>query len=100
MPLSGREGGNLAIMRRRIGIAALPFVSALLGAPSATADEKHRCIDASEQGQELRDEGRYSSARDAFAACARITCPALVRRDCGRWEAELEQRWPSVVVRV
>ena len=66
-------------------------------AAPALADDKTRCISASEQGQQLRDDGKYSQARDAFTTCSRDVCPAIVRRDCTRWLAELEELWPSVV---
>ncbi len=64
---------------------------------AARADDKTQCISASEQGQQLRDDGKYSRARDAFTACAREVCPAIVRRDCTRWLAGLEELWPTVV---
>jgi hypothetical protein len=41
---------------------------------------------------------RYSQARDAFTTCSRDVCPAIVRRDCTRWLAELQELWPSVVL--
>jgi hypothetical protein len=59
---------------------------------------EEQCIAASDQGQDARDNGNYRRARDAFAACARAACPALVRRDCAQWQAELEETWPSVIV--
>jgi hypothetical protein len=84
-------------MRR---IAALVVLATLLAfAPTkARADEKQRCIAASEQGQELRDSGNYTRAREQFASCARASCPAIVRRDCAHWQADLEDSWPSLVV--
>jgi hypothetical protein len=88
-------------MRRGLGLLAV--VAVVVSAASTTtaaralADDKTRCISASEQGQQLRDDGRYSQARDAFTTCSRDACPAIVRRDCTRWLAELEELWPSVV---
>lgn len=70
-----------------------------IGAPrTAVADEKTQCLAASDQGQSQRDDGKYRKARDAFVACSRDACPTIVRRDCMKWLAELEQAWPSVVV--
>ncbi len=68
------------------------------GEGTARADDKSRCIKASEQGQQLRDAGKYQAARDAFTQCSRDACPAIVRRDCTRWLADLTQLWPSVVL--
>jgi hypothetical protein len=80
-----------------------PWVAALvvasIGAASlARADTKQQCTAASDQGQQLRDDGHYQRARQAFVACARDKCPAIVRRDCVKWLAELDQASPTVVV--
>ncbi len=69
-----------------------------LFASRAGADDKTQCLAASDQGQQLRDDGKYRRAREAFAACARDVCPTLVRRDCVKWLADLEQSSPSIVV--
>ncbi len=69
-----------------------------LGVTGARADEKQQCMAASDQGQELRDDGSYRRAREAFSACARNVCPPLVRRDCANWLSELEEAWPSVIL--
>jgi hypothetical protein len=84
-------------MRRVLSFVVLAGLQALV-LNEARANEKQRCISASEQGQELRDDGNYRRAREAFSACARETCPPLVRRDCAHWQAELEEAWPSVIV--
>jgi hypothetical protein len=84
-------------MRRVSAFVAVAILQAV-SLRDARADEKAQCIAASDQGQELRDNGNYRRARDAFAACARAACPALVRRDCAQWQAELEETWPSVIV--
>jgi hypothetical protein len=87
-------------MRRALAVTAVLTLGSFLageGERDARADDKGRCISASEQGQQLRDSGKYQAARDAFAQCARDACPALVRRDCTRWLADVTQLWPSVV---
>ncbi len=71
--------------------------SVSVGAQAADGDEKTQCISASDQGQQLRDEGKYKLAREAFARCARASCPAIVGRDCSAWLFELEARAPTVV---
>src|SRR5579871_1468603 len=84
-------------MRRTSSLVVVAILQALLPR-AARADEKQQCIASSDQGQELRDNGNYRRAREAFAACARAACPALVRRDCAQWQADLEETWPSVIV--
>src|SRR4051812_35013707 len=76
-------------------------IAALLAAPRAHADDtKLACIAAADQGQQLRDDGRYREARDAFLTCARPACPALIARSCTRWTAELELAMPTIVLAV
>ena len=70
----------------------------LLVSPGSASAQSKECINASDQGQQLRDQGKYRAAHEAFAVCARETCPALVRRDCGQWLNDLNQTSPTVVV--
>jgi len=84
-------------MRRALAVTAVLTLGMGLCVGDARADDKNRCIAASEQGQQLRDSGKYKAARDAFTKCARDACPTIVRRDCTRWLADLTQLWPSVV---
>lgn len=62
--------------------------------------EKLACASAAEHGQRDRDEGHLLEARRELLTCARDTCPAIVRKSCVQWLTELEQRIPSVVLRV
>lgn len=79
-------------------LAGLAFATATSAAGSAHADDKQQCLTASDQGQSLRDEGKYRRAREAFATCSRSVCPTIVQRDCVKWLADLEATSPSVVV--
>jgi hypothetical protein len=76
----------------------LAVLATIAVAHVAQADDKQQCLTASDQGQQLRDDGKYRRAREAFATCSRDVCPALVRRDCVKWLADLEASSPSVVV--
>ncbi len=84
-------------MRRALGVTAVLTLACCLRDGQARADDKRVCIQASEQGQQLRDSGKYTQARAAFTQCARDACPAIVHRDCTRWLSDLAQLWPSVV---
>jgi hypothetical protein len=80
-------------------VAALALLALSSQGPTARgADSKQQCMAASDQGQQLRDDGHYQRARQAFVTCARDKCPAIVRRDCVKWLAELDQSSPTVVV--
>jgi len=84
-------------MRRAPPLLAV-LAAALLAPAAARADDKAQCLAASDDGQSQRDDGKYRRARESFTTCSRDVCPALVRRDCTKWLAELAQSWPSVVV--
>ncbi len=62
--------------------------------------DKQACADASEQGQELRDQGKLLSARARFLACTIEVCPAIIRKDCAAWLADVDERIPSIVLDV
>jgi hypothetical protein len=66
---------------------------------SSPAEEKRACVAASTEGQVARDEGRLLEAREQLLLCAQDQCPAVVRKSCGEWLADIEERIPSVVVR-
>jgi hypothetical protein len=70
---------------------------ALVAAP-ALADPTDACLQASDEGQVLRDKGQLLAARARFLACARPECPTVVRGDCAGWLVDVDARTPSVVV--
>jgi hypothetical protein len=77
-------------------------LTAALGLPwvpdSARADETDACIQASDEGQVLRDKGKLIDARARFFACSREACPRIVRADCTAWLADADARIPTVVL--
>jgi hypothetical protein len=79
------------------GVACAVFV---MGAPQAEgqalAASKEECLDAHSRGQDLRDAGHLTSARQAFLSCAQTSCPALIQGDCARFSEELDRLVPSV----
>jgi hypothetical protein len=86
-------------MRRALlALTGLAFAAAASAASVARADDKQQCLQASDQGQSLRDDGKYRRAREAFTTCSRPVCPTIVQRDCVKWLADLEATTPSVVV--
>ena len=75
-------------------------VAIALGAPTASGAEPTAidCPTASEQGQRLRDDGKYLRARDMFRHCSRDACPGVVRKDCIKWLSGLEDSVPTIGV--
>jgi hypothetical protein len=89
-------------MTGRAYVRLLPFtLSIALSSQVVLADEaseKAACISASDEGQQLRDDGKYTLARSAFERCARESCPVLLRVDCVHWLLDLDQSSASVVI--
>jgi len=89
-------------MKGRAYVRLLPFaISLAVLSHEAWADEaseKAACISASDEGQQLRDDGKYTRAREAFERCARESCPVLLRVDCVHWLLDLDQSSASVVI--
>jgi hypothetical protein len=70
--------------------------SAAAGEPGPSPEVK-ACLDATEQGQKLRDGGAYRRARERFIACAEEQCPGEVRKSCVGWLEDLDKLMPTVV---
>jgi hypothetical protein len=70
--------------------------SAPAPAPGPSAGVK-ACLDATEDGQKLRDGGAYLRARERFIACAAEQCPGEVRKSCVGWLENLDKLVPTVV---
>jgi hypothetical protein len=84
-------------MRARPSAAALAAAVVVLPIV-ARAERSDRCIAASELGQKQRDQGALIAARGSFRTCAADDCPAMIRKDCGRWLDNVEQGLPTVVL--
>jgi hypothetical protein len=82
----------------RVVVAIVAVAVSATWIATAHADEKQQCLRMAEKGQQLRDDGKYRSAREAFAACSRSVCPAMVQSDCVKWLKALEADLPSVVI--
>ena len=80
---------------QRIVAGALGIALTVVALP-ALADVK-ACIGASEKGQQARAAGKLREAHEQFLVCGVDACPALVRKDCVQWNAELAQSMPTVV---
>ncbi|XXX77557.1 hypothetical protein WMF30_02115 [Sorangium sp. So ce134] len=72
----------------------------LAGAPALAQgdDEKAACLAKHEEAQVSQQAGRLLEARDALLACARPSCPALLRSDCASWLSAVGREIPSVVI--
>jgi hypothetical protein len=76
----------------------MAIVSYVAIAPAVRADEKKVCVAASEKGQELRNAGKLTEAREQLVVCSRPECPKLVQADCTQWLRDLLGAIPTVVL--
>ena len=82
---------------RLAGTAVL--LAGWMSTTTSLADDKLACVRAADAAQEQRSAGQLKDARASLHACARDTCPALVKGDCTRWLAEVEASMPTIVIR-
>jgi hypothetical protein len=87
-----------ASLRRDTLPVLLAFLVVQTSSTSSLADDKEDCLAAAEQGQSVRDAGKYVQARERFRTCSQASCPVVVRRDCLRWNSDLDDQMPTVVV--
>jgi hypothetical protein len=86
------------MMRASLLAAAVALSFGVASPLARAADTKAECIAAADQGQSLRDEGKYTRARESFARCASDTCPKVVARSCNQWLHETDEATPTVVL--
>ncbi len=75
----------------------------LLASPQSARAEEGRaaqCVASADRGQVLRDEGKLLESRSEFSACGAESCPAIVRRECVQWLADVDAGMPTVIVSV
>lgn len=84
-------------MRRSVVFSVSALVITLV-APSALADGKNACLASYVRGQELRQQGKLTAARDALVSCAQAACPSALRADCATWLDEVDRSLPTIVV--
>jgi hypothetical protein len=75
---------------------AIVAITSVAGAGDPKAD----CIAAADQGQQLRDDGKYRAARDKFVTCSKSACPKPVAAGCTQWLKQLDDGTPTVVLAV
>lgn len=99
-----RNRANIRSVRKPTALstaAFLVFTVALSVAPRpARAGDRDACVEAANEGQSLRGDGRLVAAKQRFVACGQASCPGLIARSCVGWLDDLERQLPSIVVRV
>jgi len=81
---------------RWLGAAgALSIASVAHGQPPA--DIQTRCLEAHEQAQVDRLDGKLRAAVARLRVCADVVCPAVIREDCVRWTEAVSHDLPTVI---
>jgi len=79
-------------------LTAFMLAGALLVAQSVAAEpSEDECISAIRVGQNLREAGKLLAARERFGVCVAMSCPPLLRGDCGKRLAAVVQATPTLV---
>jgi len=79
-------------------VSTISLVGVAATAQPARADDRDQCVSAADKAQVLRDEGKYTKAREQMLLCSRDVCPSLIKKDCVQWLADVEKSAPTVVV--
>jgi hypothetical protein len=77
-------------------VAVVAFLVSLGRVASAGSVSKDECIEAHGRGQDLRERGQLTRAKQTFLMCAQSSCPALVQGDCARFGEELAHIVPTI----
>jgi hypothetical protein len=60
--------------------------------------DKRVCLSSYVDAQARRQEGKLRASLQALARCGREQCPVVIRNDCVRWQREVDQVMPTVVL--
>ncbi len=84
----------------RLLVATLALPTVMLAPSVAAAADKAACVAASDSAQGLRSAMKLREARKQLLVCVQDDCPAVVKKDCGDWLAEVDKAIPTVVFHV
>lgn len=76
-------------------VAAAAFVPSIA---SAAGPGTHACIQAFDDGQRLRSDGKLLAAREKLLVCSQRECPGVLREDCAGVLREVEGAIPTIVL--
>jgi hypothetical protein len=86
------------LLRPSIAVAALAVLGHAAPARAQGSEDavKQACVGAYDATQTRRQEGALRAAREQAIACSQERCPAVVKKDCAQWLAEIEAALPRV----
>ncbi len=90
-----RRSVTFAVIAVAVGLPSF-MSSPASAAPKDKEREKDECVDAHGRGQDLREKGQLTRARQVFLSCAQSSCPGLIQGDCARFGEDLDRLVPTV----
>lgn len=87
-------------MQLRFLHAAALIAAALVSLASADARAANVCVQANQEAQDLRTAGKFREARAQLLVCAAKSCNTVIRNDCEKWIRDLDEKTPTIIVRV
>ena len=101
-----RHGGAGTLAACGTGPPAVPRVGGRRGlamGPTAAAQaadpiSKDACATAYENAQRLRQSGKLRAAKAQLTTCENEACASFMRNDCTKWDAEIAEAMPTIVV--
>jgi hypothetical protein len=81
-----------------ITIALALAIAFGLAAGNASADDTDDCSRAYELGQRFRQQSKLLEARSELVICAQDRCPAVLRKDCVGWLADVAEATPAIAI--
>lgn len=84
----------------RVFACALALGATIVPARASANPTKQECIDAINDGQDLRQAHKVVEAKTRFAVCIASSCPASLRDDCGKRLADTTAAVPTLVFEV
>ncbi len=96
-PARPRRCGTRCALAALLG--CLVGTSPLAARAEGKVPMRKACAIAAERGNTLRDQGKYVSARAAYAGCARPACPWSLAQACRKKLTSLDSATPTVIPR-
>lgn len=91
-----RAAGCLPCPTRWLGALGVISIAGVSHAQDP-ADAQTRCLEAHEQAQVDRLDGKLRAAAAGLRLCADVVCPAVIRDDCVRWTEAVSSELPTVI---
>ncbi len=85
-------------MKLTVSLVCCMFAATSYLSPRAHAQgmSKDACVEAHTNGQDARQKGKLTLAKQLLMSCSQNDCPAIVRNDCAKLADELNQLQPTV----